>query len=211
MANSKSAIKRIRTAERNRLRNKAYKSALRTLTKKYFSALETYTAEPNPENMEIVNQAMSAAYSKIDKAVFQTGIEGTGPALLPGDPSVTGEAAVLKVQVEAHLVAFVPAPRSVLEAHTPRREVVEDGEVDGTVGERQDDLAVDTDPHFVALETDDRREAGLAPGHKGLSGQVCTAIHPTHSRGLSGDARAGKEGARCLRALCGYQWLLPPQ
>ncbi len=69
MANSKSAIKRIRTAERNRLRNKAYKSALRTLTKKYFSALETYTAEPNPENMEIVNQAMSAAYSKIDKAV----------------------------------------------------------------------------------------------------------------------------------------------
>ena len=69
MANSKSAIKRIRTAERNRLRNKAYKSALKTLTKKYFSAVETYTAEPNSENMEIVNQAMSAAYSKIDKAV----------------------------------------------------------------------------------------------------------------------------------------------
>ncbi len=69
MANSKSAIKRIRTSERNRLRNKAYKSALKTLTKKYFSAVETYTAEPNPENMEMVNQAMSAAYSKIDKAV----------------------------------------------------------------------------------------------------------------------------------------------
>ena len=69
MANSKSAIKRIRTAERNRLRNKAYKSALRTLTKKYFSAVEAYTAEPNPENMEAVKQAMSAAYSKIDKAV----------------------------------------------------------------------------------------------------------------------------------------------
>ena len=69
MANSKSAIKRIRTAERNRLRNKAYKSALRTLTKNYFSAVETYTAEPNPENMELVQQAMSAAYSKIDKAV----------------------------------------------------------------------------------------------------------------------------------------------
>ena len=69
MANSKSAIKRIRTAERNRLRNKAYKSSLRTLTKKYFSAVETYTAEPNAENMEAVKQAMSAAYSKIDKAV----------------------------------------------------------------------------------------------------------------------------------------------
>jgi small subunit ribosomal protein S20 len=69
VANSKSAIKRIRTAERNRLRNKAYKSALRTLTKKYFSAVETYTAEPTPENMETAKQAMSAAYSKIDKAV----------------------------------------------------------------------------------------------------------------------------------------------
>ena len=69
MANSKSAIKRIRTAERNRLRNKAYKSALRTITKKYFSAVETYAAEPNPENMEIVSQTMSEAYSKIDKAV----------------------------------------------------------------------------------------------------------------------------------------------
>ena len=69
MANSKSAIKRIRTAERNRLRNKTYKSAIKTLSKKYFSAVETYTAEPTPENMEIVKQSMSAAYSKIDKAV----------------------------------------------------------------------------------------------------------------------------------------------
>lgn len=69
MANSKSAIKRIRTAERNRLRNKMYKSSLRTLTKKYFSAVETYTAEPTSENMEAVNLAMSEAYSKIDKAV----------------------------------------------------------------------------------------------------------------------------------------------
>ena len=69
MANSKSAIKRIRTAERNRLRNKTYKSALRTLTKKYFGAVETYTAEPTPENMATVKHAMSAAYSKIDKAV----------------------------------------------------------------------------------------------------------------------------------------------
>ena len=69
MANSKSAIKRIRTAERNRLRNKAYKSAIRTLTKKYFSAVEVYTADPSSENMDEAKQAMSAAYSKIDKAV----------------------------------------------------------------------------------------------------------------------------------------------
>ena len=69
MANSKSAIKRIRTSERNRLRNKTYKSAIKTLSKKYFSAVETYTAEPTPENLETVKQSMSAAYSKIDKAV----------------------------------------------------------------------------------------------------------------------------------------------
>ena len=69
MANSKSAIKRIAIAERNRLRNKVYKSALRTLMKNYFTALESYSSEPTPENMEVVNQSISLAYSKIDKAV----------------------------------------------------------------------------------------------------------------------------------------------
>lgn len=69
MANSKSAIKRIAIAERNRLRNKAYKSAIKTLMKTYFNALDSYTAEPTSEKMTVVNQAMSAAYSKIDKAI----------------------------------------------------------------------------------------------------------------------------------------------
>ena len=69
MANSKSAIKRIAIAERNRLRNKAYKSAIKTLVKTYLGAVESYKAEPTPENMETVNKTMSAAYSKIDKAV----------------------------------------------------------------------------------------------------------------------------------------------
>lgn len=69
MANNKSALKRIKIAERNRLRNKAYKSAVRTLMKKYFQAVENYSANPSPEQMEQVKQAMSAAYSKIDKAV----------------------------------------------------------------------------------------------------------------------------------------------
>jgi small subunit ribosomal protein S20 len=69
VANSKSAIKRIEIAERNRLRNKAYKSAVRTLIKKYFQAVEQYSTAPTSENMETVQQAMSAAYSKIDKAV----------------------------------------------------------------------------------------------------------------------------------------------
>ncbi|WP_107666827.1 30S ribosomal protein S20 [Cyanothece sp. BG0011] len=69
MANSKSALKRIRTSERNRLRNKSYKSAVRTLMKKYFQAVEEYSASPTPENKTVVEQRMSAAYSKIDKAV----------------------------------------------------------------------------------------------------------------------------------------------
>lgn len=69
MANTKSAIKRIQIAERNRLRNKAYKSAVKTLMKKYLKAVETYSASPSPETKEAVQEAMSAAYSKIDKAV----------------------------------------------------------------------------------------------------------------------------------------------
>ncbi|MEM1367270.1 MAG: 30S ribosomal protein S20 [Cyanobacteria bacterium P01_H01_bin.15] len=69
MANSRSALKRIRTAERNRLRNKSYKSVVKTLTKKYIAAVETYAADNSPENLESAKLAQAAAYSKIDKAV----------------------------------------------------------------------------------------------------------------------------------------------
>ena len=69
MANSKSALKRIKIAERNRLRNKAYRSAVRTLMKKYFLAIESYSSNPSEEQKETINKAMSLAYSKIDKAV----------------------------------------------------------------------------------------------------------------------------------------------
>lgn len=69
MANIKSAIKRSQIAERNRLRNKNYKSAVKTLMKKYFQAVEEYGKSPNPEQLKLVEESMSAAYSKIDKAV----------------------------------------------------------------------------------------------------------------------------------------------
>ncbi|MGL5872837.1 MAG: 30S ribosomal protein S20 [Xenococcaceae cyanobacterium] len=69
MANTKSAIKRIQISERNRLRNKAYKSAVKTLMKKYLSAVDAYAAEPTSENQEAAQTLMSVAYSKIDKAV----------------------------------------------------------------------------------------------------------------------------------------------
>ena len=69
MANIKSAIKRVQVAERNRLRNKSYKSAVKTLMKRYFTAVNEYAASPSPESMQEVQQRMSAAYGKIDKAV----------------------------------------------------------------------------------------------------------------------------------------------
>ena len=69
VANIKSAIKRIEIAERNRIRNKSYKSAIKTLMKKTFNAVDEYATSPSSEAMDKVQQSMSAAYSKIDKAV----------------------------------------------------------------------------------------------------------------------------------------------
>ncbi|NEO25926.1 MAG: 30S ribosomal protein S20 [Kamptonema sp. SIO4C4] len=69
MANSKSAIKRIEIAERNRLRNKSYKSAVKSLMKNYFAAVDEYVATASSDNKDKVEKALSKTYSKIDKAV----------------------------------------------------------------------------------------------------------------------------------------------
>ena len=69
MANIKSAIKRVQIAERNRLRNRSYKSAVKTLTKRYLAALDDYSNDPNPETMTLAQKELSAVFSKIDKAV----------------------------------------------------------------------------------------------------------------------------------------------
>jgi small subunit ribosomal protein S20 len=69
VANIKSAIKRIDVAERNRLRNKSYKSAVKTLTKNYLAAIDEYTKAPTPEGLVAVQGRMSAAFSKIDKSI----------------------------------------------------------------------------------------------------------------------------------------------
>ena len=69
MANNKSSKKRIDVAERNRLHNRTYKSALRTLMKRCFTACDAYTAAPGNEAKATVQSSMSAAFSKIDKAV----------------------------------------------------------------------------------------------------------------------------------------------
>lgn len=69
MANIKSAVKRIQINERNRLRNKSYKSAVKTLMKKCFVEITKYEANRSQSVRQEVTQSMNAAYSKIDKAV----------------------------------------------------------------------------------------------------------------------------------------------
>ena len=69
MANNKSAKKRIKIAERNRLINKSYKSTVRTLTKKTLVNCEKYKNNPSEENKNIVNTSLNEAFSVIDKAV----------------------------------------------------------------------------------------------------------------------------------------------
>ncbi len=69
MANIKSAIKRIQVSERNRLRNKSYRSAVKTLTKSYLEALDAYSADPSSTTLTAAQSALSTAFSQIDKAV----------------------------------------------------------------------------------------------------------------------------------------------
>jgi small subunit ribosomal protein S20 len=77
VANIKSSAKRAEISERNRLRNKSYKSAVKTLMKKYFEAVDSCksaakaeTANQVPdEALVTANAKMSLAFSKIDKAV----------------------------------------------------------------------------------------------------------------------------------------------
>ena len=69
MANNTSSKKRIEVAERNRLRNRTYKSALRTLMKRCFTACSTYSQTSGEDAKTAVQTTMNAAFSKIDKAV----------------------------------------------------------------------------------------------------------------------------------------------
>lgn len=67
MANSKSAEKRIEINERNRLRNRFYKSSVRTLIKVFFKDLETYKTLKDPKDKEKLQKNLNLVYSLIDK------------------------------------------------------------------------------------------------------------------------------------------------
>ena len=67
MANNKSAEKRIKINERNRLTNRLYKSSVRTLTKTFCNDLENYKVSKNPEDKEKLQILLNSVYSLIDK------------------------------------------------------------------------------------------------------------------------------------------------
>lgn len=67
MANNKSAKKRIGINKRNRLRNRYYKSSVRTLIKMFFQDLEAYKNSQNAEEKEKLKSILSSIYSLMDK------------------------------------------------------------------------------------------------------------------------------------------------
>jgi small subunit ribosomal protein S20 len=67
MANNKSAEKRILTNQRDRLRNRFYKSSVGTLIKSFFKELQFYKNSDNPESKEKLKKVLSSVYSLIDK------------------------------------------------------------------------------------------------------------------------------------------------
>ena len=67
MANNKSSEKRIEINKRNRLRNRFYKSSVRTLIKVFLKNLETYKTSKSAEDKEKLEKKISSIYSLIDK------------------------------------------------------------------------------------------------------------------------------------------------
>jgi small subunit ribosomal protein S20 len=62
MANIKSAVKRARISEKSRLRNKAYKTAMR-------SRIKSFEKLANEDDLEVAGAALKDASSYLDKLV----------------------------------------------------------------------------------------------------------------------------------------------
>jgi small subunit ribosomal protein S20 len=67
MANNKSAKKRIEINKRNRLRNRFYKSSVRTLIKVFLKDLEVYKTSQDPTDKEKAKKILNSIYSLLDK------------------------------------------------------------------------------------------------------------------------------------------------
>lgn len=68
MANNKSAKKRIEITKRNRLRNRIYKSSIKTLIKKFIVHLNDYKISKTLEDQKRLQKILNSIYSLIDKA-----------------------------------------------------------------------------------------------------------------------------------------------
>jgi len=68
MANNKSAVKRIKINERNRLANRIYKGNVKSIIKIYLDNLKTYELSKTDQNKNKVDETLKLAYSRIDKA-----------------------------------------------------------------------------------------------------------------------------------------------
>ena len=68
MASNKSAKKRIEITKRNRLRNRIYKSSVKTLIKRFLVHLNDYKVSKNLEEKEKLKKTLSSIYSLIDKS-----------------------------------------------------------------------------------------------------------------------------------------------
>jgi len=67
MANNKSAEKRIKINKRNRLRNRYYKTSVRTLTKLFFKNLKLSKNDQTAESGEKLRTILNSIYSFLDK------------------------------------------------------------------------------------------------------------------------------------------------
>jgi small subunit ribosomal protein S20 len=67
MANNKSAKKRIINTKRNNLKNRFYKSSVKTLTKRFLKDLEIYKISRSLDDKKKLQIDLNLVYSLIDK------------------------------------------------------------------------------------------------------------------------------------------------
>lgn len=67
MANSKSAKKRIKINERNKVQNRYYKTSVRNLTKTFFKNFELFQLAKGTKEQEKLQDSLNSIYSMLDK------------------------------------------------------------------------------------------------------------------------------------------------
>lgn len=79
MNKNKSVFKRIRSNERNRVLNRSYKQMIKTATKSFLISVKNKDLN-NSNDLQELNNLLSCAYSKIDKAVKKNVIHSNNGA-----------------------------------------------------------------------------------------------------------------------------------